>query len=193
MCSHAGEQCQHTAPMSRVHGVLLLLPASCCSPLRVKSFHKMQYNNVSVCCETQCLSGLTMLGGRNLFRKKEKKGKKHTQKKAPTIQRRWLFSLAFFFFFFFSEPAQPRWFLFSTAVHSSHSKSARRSAADDPTVCFDAGCRCGEDFLESLGAFHWFGTRLFTETTPCCFVQRWCHAEREREEGESPECPDPQG
>ena len=104
MCSHAGEQCQHTAPMSRVHGVLLLLPASCCSPLRVKSFHKMQYNNMSVCCETQCLSGLTMLGGRNLFRKKEKKGKKHTQKKAPTIQRRWLFSLAFFFFFFSLNP-----------------------------------------------------------------------------------------
>lgn len=46
-------------------------------------FHKISNNNMSVRSETQCLWDLTMLGGRNLFKKKEKK-----KKKAPTIQRR---------------------------------------------------------------------------------------------------------
>lgn len=74
-------------------------------------FHKISNNNVSVRSETQCLWDLTMLGGRNLFRKKKKK---HQPSSGGDS------SLPLSLFFLWTSTAEV---LFSAAVHSSYSKA----------------------------------------------------------------------
>lgn len=68
--------------------------------------------------------------------------------KPPTLQRRRLFSL----------------FSAGGVIFQSSSFLLEQSTAI--TLCFDAG------YVPLI----WDG-ELFTETTPCCFVQQWCHAD----------------
>lgn len=150
-------------------------------------FHKISNNNMSVRSETQCLWDLTMLGGRNLFKKKEKK-----KKKAPTIQRRWLFSLSLFF----SEPAQPRFYSPQQFIPltAKRSKKCRRRA--DSLFWRWMQMRGGFFFFWSVWVRSINLGRVSSQKPLLAALSSGDVMRRERGSGgggESPEHPDPQG
>lgn len=145
------------------------LPASgfmgfCCSLPAVARPHRKKVNrhthDVSLSSRVQFLSGLTVLGGRKL--------KKIQQPSSGAESPFW--------------PAQSM--LFSTAVHSSHSKALLEVLPTrEHLVCSAdaAGGRCSQGVrLSSID----LGRIPSTETTPCCLVQQWCHTEGGKESRE---------
>lgn len=110
-------------------------------------------HDVSVSSRVQFLSRLTMFGGRKL--------------KKTIIQQPSSGAESSFW------PAQSM--LFSTAVHSSDSKALLEVLPTREHMVWTADAAAGRCFqgvrLSSID----LGRIPSKETTPCCFVQQWCH------------------